>query len=157
MLIRRSLFFSDCFYFLSLLFPDVDDELKIAQYRRFNKPPTRKDHEPSYTQEEFDARRNHWYAESPPFKSGNKLRDYQIEGLNFLIKAWYDDRNTILADEMGSVGAMEENNEHKRKNEQCTRARGAACGGARSIHAHCALSHHVCLCVTSAIRCILSG
>lgn len=89
------------FFFSFSFFSDVDDELKIAQYRRFNKPPTRKDHEPSYTQEEFDARRNRWYSESPPFKSGNKLRDYQIEGLNFLIKAWYDDRNTILADEMG--------------------------------------------------------
>ncbi len=82
---------------------DVDDEPKIAQYRRFNKMPSRaeKDLPVTYTQEEFDARRDCWYLESPTFKTKNKLRDYQIEGLNFLIKAWYDDRNTILADEMG--------------------------------------------------------
>jgi len=80
---------------------DVDDEAKIAQYRRFNKMPSANKPGPSYTQEEFDARKDHWYTESPTFKSKNKLRDYQVEGVNFLIKAWHDDRNTILADEMG--------------------------------------------------------
>ena len=83
-----------------LLCSDVDDEPKIAQYRRFNKPPSRglENLAPEYTQAEFNARRDRWYIESPVFKTKNKLRDYQIEGLNFLIKAWYDDRNTILAD-----------------------------------------------------------
>ena len=57
----------------------------------------------TYTQEEFDQRRDHWYRESPVYKTKNQLREYQIEGLNFLIKAWYDDRNTILADEMVST------------------------------------------------------
>jgi hypothetical protein len=50
---------------------DVDDEPKIAQYRRFNKPPLRKDAQPAptYTQAEFDARRDHWYPESPVYKT----------------------------------------------------------------------------------------
>jgi len=29
------------------------------------------------------------------------LKDYQIHGLNWLIRAWYDNRNVVLADEMG--------------------------------------------------------
>ena len=89
---------------------DVDDELKIAQYRRFNLRPTRQEQAPEYTQAEFDARRDRWYPESPTYKTANKLRDYQIEGLNFLIKAWYDDRNTILADEMVSCATHDGGN-----------------------------------------------
>jgi SNF2 family DNA or RNA helicase len=30
-----------------------------------------------------------------------KLRDYQLDGLNWLIYSWASDRNGILADEMG--------------------------------------------------------
>ena len=29
------------------------------------------------------------------------LKDYQIVGLNWLIRAWYEHRNVVLADEMG--------------------------------------------------------
>uniref|UniRef100_A0A7N0U3Y7 magnesium chelatase n=1 Tax=Kalanchoe fedtschenkoi TaxID=63787 RepID=A0A7N0U3Y7_KALFE len=32
---------------------------------------------------------------------GGKLRDYQLEGLNFLVNSWINDTNVILADEMG--------------------------------------------------------
>jgi chromodomain-helicase-DNA-binding protein 1 len=32
---------------------------------------------------------------------GGKLRDYQLEGLNFLVNSWRNDTNVILADEMG--------------------------------------------------------
>src|SRR4051794_40797902 len=58
---------------------DVDDELSIARYRRFNKAPSRSESTPSasYSQEEFDARKDRWYAESPTFKTKNKLRDCQ--------------------------------------------------------------------------------
>lgn len=34
-------------------------------------------------------------------KDGNKLRDYQLKGLNWLRFCWYSRRNSILADEMG--------------------------------------------------------
>jgi SNF2 family DNA or RNA helicase len=35
------------------------------------------------------------------FKDGNRLRAYQLEGLNWLVFNWYQRRNSILADEMG--------------------------------------------------------
>ena len=41
------------------------------------------------------------YKESMPLKNGVVLREYQIEGVNWLIFSWYQRRNCILADEMG--------------------------------------------------------
>merc|ERR1719466_413733 len=35
------------------------------------------------------------------FKNNNKLREYQFEGINWLLFNWYNKRNCILADEMG--------------------------------------------------------
>uniref|UniRef100_H2YXE6 DNA helicase n=1 Tax=Ciona savignyi TaxID=51511 RepID=H2YXE6_CIOSA len=35
------------------------------------------------------------------FQNNNQLRDYQFEGLNWLLFNWYNKRNCILADEMG--------------------------------------------------------
>ena len=40
-------------------------------------------------------------TEPPPFKSGNQLRSYQLEGVNWLCYNWHKGRNSILADEMG--------------------------------------------------------
>lgn len=77
---------------------DVADEPKIAEYRRFNQRRSNEPRPPTYTAEELAARKDRWYNDSPPFKSKNKLRDYQVDGLNFLIKAFHDDRNVILAD-----------------------------------------------------------
>ncbi|KAF7120884.1 hypothetical protein RHSIM_Rhsim13G0216000 [Rhododendron simsii] len=39
--------------------------------------------------------------EQPEWLLGGKLRDYQLEGLNFLVNSWRNDTNVILADEMG--------------------------------------------------------
>ncbi|KAI4386227.1 hypothetical protein MLD38_004177 [Melastoma candidum] len=39
--------------------------------------------------------------EQPDWLNGGKLRDYQLEGLNFLVNSWRNDTNVILADEMG--------------------------------------------------------
>ncbi|XP_010424364.1 PREDICTED: protein CHROMATIN REMODELING 5 [Camelina sativa] len=39
--------------------------------------------------------------EQPEWLSGGTLRDYQLEGLNFLVNSWLNDTNVILADEMG--------------------------------------------------------
>ncbi|EOB14309.1 Chromodomain-helicase-DNA-binding protein 9 [Nosema bombycis CQ1] len=41
------------------------------------------------------------YEESPEFKGGNKLRAYQLEGLNWLLNRWYFKVSCIMADEMG--------------------------------------------------------
>ncbi|KAF8073052.1 CHR5 [Scenedesmus sp. PABB004] len=40
-------------------------------------------------------------AEQPSFLRGGALRDYQLEGINWLTYAWLKNRNAILADEMG--------------------------------------------------------
>ncbi|ONM25879.1 Protein CHROMATIN REMODELING 5 [Zea mays] len=37
----------------------------------------------------------------PEWLKAGKLRDYQLEGLNFLVNGWRNDTNVILADEMG--------------------------------------------------------
>lgn len=37
----------------------------------------------------------------PLFRKAQTLKDYQISGLNWLIRAWQDNRNVVLADEMG--------------------------------------------------------
>ncbi|KAG8371013.1 hypothetical protein BUALT_Bualt13G0042900 [Buddleja alternifolia] len=39
--------------------------------------------------------------EQPEWLKAGKLRDYQLEGLNFLVNSWRNDTNVILADEMG--------------------------------------------------------
>ena len=38
---------------------------------------------------------------SPIYKNGNTLREYQLEGVNWLTFCWYNGHNCILADEMG--------------------------------------------------------
>ncbi|XP_057954932.1 protein CHROMATIN REMODELING 5 [Malania oleifera] len=39
--------------------------------------------------------------EQPEWLKGGQLRDYQLDGLNFLVNSWRNDTNVILADEMG--------------------------------------------------------
>ena len=39
--------------------------------------------------------------ESKDYKDDNKLRPYQMEGVNWLLFNWYTRQNCILADEMG--------------------------------------------------------
>lgn len=41
------------------------------------------------------------FEESPVFKGDNKLREYQLEGLNWLLNRWYHKISCIMADEMG--------------------------------------------------------
>ncbi|XP_043913895.1 chromodomain-helicase-DNA-binding protein 8 [Protopterus annectens] len=38
---------------------------------------------------------------SRQYKNGNELREYQLEGINWLLFNWYNRQNCILADEMG--------------------------------------------------------
>jgi len=39
--------------------------------------------------------------DAPIYKNYRKLKDFQLESLNWLIRSWYEGKNTILADEMG--------------------------------------------------------
>jgi chromodomain-helicase-DNA-binding protein 7 len=38
---------------------------------------------------------------SKEYKNGGTLRDYQVDGLSWLLRCWYLKRSSILADEMG--------------------------------------------------------
>lgn len=40
-------------------------------------------------------------TESPTYKDDNRLTSYQLNGLNWLVDKWYNNRNSILADESG--------------------------------------------------------
>ena len=41
------------------------------------------------------------YKTSATYGNGRTLRDYQVEGLNWLVNNWRRNANCILADEMG--------------------------------------------------------
>ncbi|KAL3860710.1 hypothetical protein ACJMK2_010796 [Sinanodonta woodiana] len=76
---------------------DVDPE-KVKNFFKYNELPPEEEREyvprpkgSGWTQME----------ESPDYKGGNVLREYQLEGLNWLIFSWYKGQNCILADEMG--------------------------------------------------------
>ena len=53
-----------------------------------------------------EAARNSMYAmrsleKQPEWLKAGTLRDYQLEGLNWLVYSWSKGHNSILADEMG--------------------------------------------------------
>ncbi|XP_073941690.1 uncharacterized protein isoform X3 [Choristoneura fumiferana] len=76
---------------------DVDVD-KIKQYKIFSEIPPKE-------KWKFKKRpsADNWVQlkESPLYKGGNTLRNYQLEGLNWLLFSWHNNRNCILADEMG--------------------------------------------------------
>jgi len=41
------------------------------------------------------------HTQSKEYFSGGRLRDYQLDGLNWLLRCWYSKQSSILADEMG--------------------------------------------------------
>ncbi|KAJ4431427.1 hypothetical protein ANN_20024, partial [Periplaneta americana] len=74
------------------------DPVKIQHYENVNKRPPKE----KWKNKKKPAG-DEWVKleESPNYKNGNKLRAYQLEGLNWLLFSWYNGRNCILADEMG--------------------------------------------------------
>lgn len=85
------------------------NDLKIAQFYRYNHPPphshlTKKKHQHLMTStRDYRPPTSEWakYSTSPVYANGNALRDYQLDGLNWMVFNWYHRRNCILADEMG--------------------------------------------------------
>nr|XP_031314310.1 chromodomain-helicase-DNA-binding protein 9 isoform X8 [Camelus dromedarius] len=72
------------------------DLAKIEEFEQLqaSRPDTRHlDRPPSNIWKKIDQSRD--------YKNGNQLREYQLEGLNWLLFNWYNRRNCILADEMG--------------------------------------------------------
>ncbi|XP_013394879.1 chromodomain-helicase-DNA-binding protein 8 isoform X2 [Lingula anatina] len=76
---------------------DVDRN-KIQMYNKFNRPLTEeeKEHKERPTPSDFEQ-----YEESLEYNNNNRLREYQLEGVNWLRFCWYNSQNCILADEMG--------------------------------------------------------
>lgn len=80
---------------------ELEDDLdpkKIENFWRFREPPPKDKTRHKKRPKPVDWRK---LDESPIYKSGNTLREYQLEGLNWLTFCWYNGRNCILADEMG--------------------------------------------------------
>lgn len=89
----RSLPYEDCTWELE---SDVDPG-KIKEFYKWREPPN----EDCYAKRR--GRKHEWkkWDESPAYKNGNKLRPYQLEGVNWLMFSWFNGRNCLLADEMG--------------------------------------------------------
>uniref|UniRef100_A0A7N8XI17 Chromodomain helicase DNA binding protein 7 n=1 Tax=Mastacembelus armatus TaxID=205130 RepID=A0A7N8XI17_9TELE len=72
------------------------DQSKIEEYERITArtPNTKRvDRPPAADWKRLESSRE--------YRNGNALREYQLEGLNWLTFNWYNSRNCILADEMG--------------------------------------------------------
>ena len=89
----RSLPYEDCTWELE---KDVDP-IKIADFKRWREPPDDDFYERQRPKKHLWKK----WEESPEYKNGNKLRPYQLEGVNWLLFSWYNWRNCLLADEMG--------------------------------------------------------
>ena len=89
----RSLPYEDCTWELE---KDVDP-IKIADFKRWREPPDDDFYERTRPKKHLWKK----WEESPAYKNGNKLRPYQLEGVNWLLFSWYNWRNCLLADEMG--------------------------------------------------------
>ena len=89
----RSLPYEDCTWELE---SDVDPN-KIADFHRWRVPPEED------TVFKRRPRKHEWkkWDASPDYKNNNRLRPYQLEGVNWLNFSWYNGRNCLLADEMG--------------------------------------------------------
>ncbi|KAM6454556.1 chromodomain-helicase-DNA-binding protein 7 isoform 2-T7 [Liasis olivaceus] len=72
------------------------DQAKIEEYERLvaREPETERVERPPAD----DWKKSECSRE---YKNNNKLREYQLEGVNWLLFNWYNTRNCILADEMG--------------------------------------------------------
>lgn len=75
----------------------IKDKAAIQRYYRFKKIPTGLERKnlPRPPPKSFQK-----LDKSITFKNNNQLREYQLEGLNWLRFCWYNRRNTILADEV---------------------------------------------------------
>lgn len=76
---------------------DLDPE-KIKHFMRFKDPPPK-----SKWKAVKRPKPEEWVRKeaSPVYKNNNTLREYQLEGINWLSFCWHQGRNCILADEMG--------------------------------------------------------
>nr|XP_046240987.1 chromodomain-helicase-DNA-binding protein 6 isoform X2 [Scatophagus argus] len=74
---------------------DLDPE-KIKEFEEIQKLPADLRHVERPTPEKWQK-----LERSRDYRNGNQLREYQLEGMNWLLFNWYNRKNCILADEMG--------------------------------------------------------
>ena len=81
---------------------DINDDKKIELYRKLQREG-RYPRKIIPTPDSFTVQGENWqgYSDSPVFENGNQLREYQLQGMSWLLKNWYSGNNCILADEMG--------------------------------------------------------
>ena len=68
----------------------------IKEYEKWKDPPAKQAYKRRGKKHEWKK-----WDESPEYKNNNKLRPYQLEGVNWLLFSWFNGRNCLLADEMG--------------------------------------------------------
>uniref|UniRef100_A0AAR2KXX3 DNA helicase n=1 Tax=Pygocentrus nattereri TaxID=42514 RepID=A0AAR2KXX3_PYGNA len=71
------------------------DPVKIREFEELKKVPEHK-HVERPLPEQWQK-----LEKSREYRNGNQLREYQLEGMNWLLFNWYNRKNCILADEMG--------------------------------------------------------
>ncbi|XP_074525320.1 chromodomain-helicase-DNA-binding protein 6 isoform X2 [Halichoeres trimaculatus] len=74
---------------------DLDPE-KIKEFEEIQKLPADLRHIERPLPEKWQK-----LDRSRDYRNGNQLREYQLEGMNWLLFNWYNRKNCILADEMG--------------------------------------------------------
>ncbi|XP_054161292.1 chromodomain-helicase-DNA-binding protein 7-like, partial [Oppia nitens] len=74
------------------------DQQKIEHFYRFRKHPPKSEWKPKKRPKPADWKK---IGESPVYKGVTTLREYQLEGLNWISFCWHNNQNCILADEMG--------------------------------------------------------
>ncbi|KAG7271939.1 hypothetical protein CRUP_007710 [Coryphaenoides rupestris] len=72
------------------------DEGKVEEFKKIQDRPPRLKRTPRPPAASWKK-----LEEFREYKSGNVLREYQLEGVNWLLFNWYNRQNCILADEMG--------------------------------------------------------
>ncbi|KAK8737028.1 hypothetical protein OTU49_004766 [Cherax quadricarinatus] len=77
---------------------DDVDTLKIEAYLAYKDPPHKSEWKPKKRPKPSEWKK---LEVTPEYKNNNTLREYQLEGLNWLSFSYYNSRNCILADEMG--------------------------------------------------------
>nr|XP_043879334.1 chromodomain-helicase-DNA-binding protein 6 isoform X2 [Solea senegalensis] len=74
---------------------DLDPE-KVKEFEEIQKLPADLRHIERPPPEKWQK-----LEDSRDYRNGNQLREYQLEGMNWLLFNWYNRKNCILADEMG--------------------------------------------------------
>ena len=80
---------------------DVAEDDAITEFESRQRLPTREEWVKPLKAGRTERSKWAKHASSPAYKGGNKLRAYQLEGLNWLSFCWHKKDNSILADEMG--------------------------------------------------------